>query len=274
MTKKEEKVVNISDLRPESDIDRKRPTDTIVDVSPKIELNDIEKHSKPRKENLKSTTIDKNNKNLNDEIKRKFDPSIIKNPRFTKYEGNGSEKSIVAFMTNKYSFDKREVNYSSVIVFVISVLFYFMARSLGGAQSPDNIYIAAFAESANYAIATIYEPYRQLYVVVLFLLFYFIPLKRYTNLKVQIFYDGLNVPYEIIPTVEHRRKRVEWKYIYSIELGKSKEIPFVRLLGDRKQLLGELRLDVDDPKRMYEIIDTYSPADHPIRILFTNSKKV
>jgi hypothetical protein len=274
MSKKEEKVVNISDLRPESDIDLKKTSDTIVDISPKIKMDDIEGHTKPKKEHPKSKIIDNNNKNLNDEIKRKFDPSIINNPRFAKYEGNGSEKSIVSFMTDKYSFDRREVNYISVIVFIISVIFYFIARSLGGAESPDNIYIAAFAESANYALATFYEPYRKLYVVVVFLLFYFIPLKRYTNLKVQIFYDGLTIPYEIIPTVEHRRKRVEWKYIYSIELGKTKEIPYVRLLGDRKQLLGELRLDVDDPKKMYEIIDTYAPADHPIRILFTNSKKV
>jgi hypothetical protein len=272
MKKKETKTVDIADLRSDDNYNKNDlETQTIVDVSAKVEINDISQHPKTKTPKIPSFK----NKEIDQKAipRRKFDPSIVKGPRFIKYKGNGSEKSIVSFMTDKHAFDQKEVNYTSVILFAISVLFYLMARYLGSAQSPDNIYIAAFAESANYAIATIYEPYRQLYVFILLILFYTIPIKKFTNLMVEVFYDGLTVPYEIFPTVQHRRKRVEWRYIYSIELATKKEIPFVRLLGDRKQQLGEMRLDVDDPKKLYEIIDTYAPAEHPIRILFNNSKK-
>ena len=274
MTKKEEKVVDIADLRSDNDYNTHQDDiEIIVDVSPKVKMDDIETHSNSKTKSDKKPILEKKKVKLKQEVRRKFDPSILNSPRFAKYDGNGTEKSVVAFLTNKYSFDKKEQNPVSVFVMLFSIALYALCWYIESVTIESGAISEVITGPIFSVLNLFFIPYKKLYIFIFFILLYFFPLKRITPNMVQVFFDGLTVPNEIFPQVMGSRKRVEWKDIYTIELKKKKEIPFVQLYGQNKRLLGEMRLDSDDIKEFYAKLDIYLPENHCLRILFNNSKK-
>ena len=67
--------------------------------------------------------------------------------------------------------------------------------------------------------------------------------------------------------------RVLWGDIQSVNFKNRYNIPFMEIMNKRGEVLGEIRLDCDNLKDFYEILDTYCPENNPIRILFNNQRK-
>lgn len=267
MSDKKEKLVNLDDLESENDYNVHDTIDeVVVDITPKVKLDDIDDH-------LKEIKKTKNKVKLKPEVRVKFDPSILNGPRFSKYEGNGTEKSVIAFLTNKYTFDKKVIDLKSVMIYICVVLFYFAAEQVETYLVADNQFGEVVVGAARSVILMFLNFYKSTIFLTIIAVFYTFPPRKNTPNLCQIFFDGLTVPAEIFPTVKSSRKRLAWSDIYTIEFKKQKEIPFVQLFGQNKRLLGELRLDVDDLKGFYEKLDTYLPENHVLRILFNNSRK-
>lgn len=269
MDKKKLKVVDIDDLETDhslaedeveitteakvniTDLQKKKPSFTVKNEKPPVK----QKHS-PEEYGLK-----------------KIDPSIIKGARFKHYKGNGSQQSIVHFMSQKYKFDRKR--YSSLRIAV-----YLTLITLGVVHGKVTPYIESFRESkmaiaaaAPLVMFDFYDMYASYFVLICFVLFWQFPIKIGTDGQVEIFYDGLIVPSEVFPLGRPKRQRLKWSQIDSIDYKSRYGVPFVQLINKKHDVIGEIRLDFDHIDEFYKILDTYCPEENPLRNLFTNAKK-
>jgi hypothetical protein len=269
MTQKDLKVVNLEELEAGQEINN--PKDSMEEVvDAKISLDDLDKKESKKFLSVENKVI----KRVESEVVSKsIDSSIVKSERFKKYKGNGSKDSVVSFMTNRYQFDKRE--YIKVRVF----LFLLIIGSGYGSKLYQDEYLAlkmkiGFFNTPVFAIFFDFlELFMSNYVFVAILFLFIFPLKRNTHSLVEIFYDGLYVPSEIFPLGRPKRQRIMWAEVAHVRMQNRFNIPFIQLINQKKVVLGEMRLDLDDMEKFYETLDTYCPQNHPLRILFNNSKK-
>lgn len=268
MDKKKLKILDIHDLESDHSSSSSNP-DEEESIVGKVNLSDLD-HKAP------SVTVKpkENFKRVQGEIdKRKIDSSILKNDRFKKYEGSGSQASVVKFMTQKYRFDKRVFVEYRVIIFILLVVMSAAVKINYNDVLDFEASIGFFRTPVDSILFDVVRIFRQFYLVIIIGFLYLQPLKRNTNNLVEIFYDGLHVPSEIFGLGRSKRKRVLWAEIVKIDYQNRYNTPFVQLFNKKDELLGEIRLDFDQMDFFYEILDRYCPQSHPLRNLFNNSQK-
>lgn len=271
MKKKDLKVVDINDLQPETE-SFKIQNQHEEEVIGKVSVDDLNTTS-----NNEFITVHSKLKKVTGELAtvngRKIDSSIINGPRFKKYQGNGSSESVLKFMSSKYRFDKRLYNKRNVFLLVVMFVLGFGYRFV----QEDFEFFFNQKEGISTIflniISSFYVMYTKIYIAVILVFLYFFPLKTGSDSMVEIFYDGISIPCEVFPIGRSKRKRISWKQVYRLEYKKRYNTPFVQVISNKDEVIGEIRLDVDYLKRFYDILDTYCPEDNPLRNLFNNSRK-
>lgn len=262
--KKKLKVVDINDLQPDDEniIDEE---EIIVDA--RVSIDDI--HNLPPSIKAPGAKV---LKATSSELVKKVDNSIIKSKRFKHYKGNGDSESVVRFMSEKYKFDKRKFNFRNILLVSLIV----------GLGISANIYGNPFEQLEGFervktihtqTIFALYELVGKFYIPIAIILLYFFPVKENTDHQVYIYYDGLIVPSEIFSLGRPKKMRLKWADIISVEYKNHYQVPIVQLIGKRKEIIGEIRLDFDDMVNFYRILDTYCPEENPLRNIFTNNVK-
>lgn len=264
MTKKDLKVVNVNDLQPETQDKLNPSNEQPEDVSSKISIDDISNSF-----NDDSVVDFSPIKKVSGEVDSKeiVRLDIENNPRFKKYTGNGSKKSILNFMTVKHRFDKREFNTRN--------LFFALLITFIGITFP---YVMGKLETVMYGPGAVlhrglfsYTLIGKYWYFILGFFLYIFPLRQAGRSMVEIYYDGINLPSETFPIGRAKRRRVKWGAIENIEMKGRSGIPYVSLIGKNDLIIGEMRLDLPNREEFYKVLDTYCPLGNPLRKLFDNS---
>lgn len=180
-------------------------------------------------------------------------------------------EKLVKHMTNKYRFDRSKPVYWAWVLMLVIALMGFTGKEIPKHTVSGENYsyiIQLGAGIFNLGVSIFNKAYLFIIAAILF----FVPLRRTTPTMVEVFYDGLTVPHEVLPIGAYMRRRIIWRQIKSIGFKTKRQVPIMQLFAKDQSLLGEIRLDVDDVGTMYECIDLYAPKEHPIRILFENKK--
>ena len=263
MKKKDLKVVDINDLQPESpDIDDVE--EIIIDA--KINIEDIQ---------TGAPSVSVEPKKIISEAKtdyqlKKIDSSIINSPRFKNYKGNGSQQSVVKFMSEKYRFDRKRYNKVRTGV-LLGILALGFAHRFWENPFEEMGFLGSLRGIYFLPIAKAYDVFSRFYIFLAAIFMYLFPLKQNTDTQVIISYDDIIVPSQVFALSRPVKTRVKWDAIKSVEFKKRYNVPFVQLINIKGELVGEIRLDFDDMDSFYEVLDTYCPPKNPLRNLFTNT---
>jgi len=283
MKKKKLKVVDLQDLQPhntKSNTSQEQSNPVDEYASPKVDINQLDAHrvinqkNKDQRKEEKALSNTKTNKQSKTSLNtRKVNLSDTQDSRLKKYEGSGSAQSLANYMSNKYKFDKHKLKpLGPILAIVIFISGYFgFENPFEIEMSPDNL-LALHGKVAEKTGNGLVSLYKNIYLFLMFIVLYIFPYKAKTKNMVEIFYDGLTIPSEIFPVGSATRKRISWPQIISIQFKSKRGVNFVQLFDAKKLLLAEMRIDVDNLKAFYVILDRYIPESNPLRALFDNSQ--
>ncbi|MEX1099237.1 MAG: hypothetical protein WEB87_02355 [Bacteriovoracaceae bacterium] len=253
------RVVNLEDLQSEtSSADHKARTEE-ENVDAKVSISELDR-VKRTPPTIKSPAPSKQGEPLLDKrVQRAKDINA---------RGREGKEQTLNYLTNKYRFDRKRLRYSTLwlTAAVFAAGYLFEPMEFDEPVTLDNIgtYITQGIFGVLFALHALFD---RIYPLICAAILFTRPLKIYTDTMIQIFYEGLAVPSEIFSIGKPRRNRALWKDIKEINFKSRYGVPFVQLMDKSGRLLGEMRLDVDNLKEMYSILDTYAPEDHPLRKL-------
>lgn len=187
---------------------------------------------------------------------------------------NRSKESSLNFLTNKYSFDKKRPRYSTLFLAgaIFAAGYFFEPMSFDGPVTLDDMGKIVF-EAIFGVLFMAHSLFDRIYPFICLVVLVALPLKVSTETMIQIFYEGVTVPSEIFSIGKPVRRRLLWHDIKAIEFKSRYGTPYVQLIDKEGRVMGEMRLDVDRPKEMFSILDTYAPENHPLRRLLSNKKQ-
>lgn len=195
----------------------------------------------------------------------KFDPAMhAQRKKINAMQGD----KLLNHLTQKFRFDRSKTRYWVIALIIGIILFGYFIKELPDLGEKAGTPIVLIHSLSNLLIWTI----SKVYIVIAGVIFFFVPIKTLTPTMIEVFYDGLNIPHEVLPIGAHMRRRVLWRQIKDVKFKTKRFIPIMMLYNKNKQKLGEIRLDVDDIGTMYKCIDMYAPKDNAIRTLFENKK--
>lgn len=255
--KKELKTMDLNDL--ESDYDKSMLDDDNEEVIEGINVNDLDLPQKivsPKKKISKAIQT--------------FDPAM--HAQRKKLNAMKGEK-LLKHLTQKFRFDRAKSRLWVVaLIIVVCLVGYFFNEIKNPLNGTEDGAFAIGAQVmiavANIFVALLHKTYPFVALAILF----FVPIKVLTPTMIEIFFDGMTLPHEVFPLGAYMRRRILWREIKIVKFKTKKGVPIMQIYSRQKQLLGEVRLDVDDVGTMYECIDMYAPKDNPIRVLFENKK--
>lgn len=175
-------------------------------------------------------------------------------------------------ITSKYRFDRKKLNWKGLFVVSLVIMAGLMAAHRSEAYgfiSETTGFRLPFEESAPLKFPWI-DWFGSYYPLICFVLLALIPMKRQTQTMVEVFFEGLSVPSEIFPVGRSSRRRLTWRQIQKIDFKNKSGVPYVQLFDRDSRLLGEMRLDVDNPKGFYRALSLYAPKEHILRKLINN----
>jgi hypothetical protein len=249
MEKKKLKVVDLDDLQPDNE--------PKLDIAPKEEaIVNVEEISENTKKSQQSSISLK-------EKKGRVEKALGKT-------ATAEEK--VNFMTKRFRFDKKEWQFEGVFLGILCVLLvYGFDHEVDNLQNLQDSSRGLMKVLIGFvvSIGTLFSKGWPLLVAVLF---HFRPLRRFTNKRVEVFYDGVNVPTDLFDTVDKRR-RVNWAMIKKAKIDSKKGIDYIILMDKLDDPLGHLRLDVNSRKKFYKILNTYLPPEHILRKVVNKYRK-
>lgn len=181
-------------------------------------------------------------------------------------------EKLLNHMTARYRFDRAKHVWWAWAIIVFVLVIGYLASPIQTASSNDENFLTIISQLSGNIINMFIKLLGNTYYFIALGIFFFVPLKRNTPTMVEVYYDGLTIPNEVLPLGKHMRKRVSWRQIKHVKFKKKRGIPLMQLYAKDKSLLGEVRLDVDDVATMYKCFETYVPAEHPVRVLFENKK--
>lgn len=255
MKKKELKTLDVNDL--EADYDKSLLEDDDETIDDSVNVNDLDLP-------MRISSQPKSRKLIN-----KIDPQAhAQRKKLNTLKG----KKLLNHMTTRYRFDRaKHVWWAWGIIIFVLCLGYF-AKPIPVSSGGDDSIFFIIAQLGTSIANMLLKLFGNVYYFIALGVFFFVPLKRNTPTMVEVYYDGLTIPNEVIPLGKHMRKRVSWRQIKLVKFKKKRGIPLMQLYAKDKSLLGEVRLDVDDVATMYKCLETYVPAEHPVRVLFENKK--
>lgn len=261
MKQKNLKVVDLDDLQPEK---THTYSEDEITVEAKVNIDDIKREAP-------SFKVESQKKQVTRQVQKKVDPSIIKSKRFKNYKGNGTQQSVISFMSHKYRFDDKRFDRMRVIGLILLAVAGFSHKYIVDDIEAYRSTFISIALPMFDLILKIYELYVRSYIVFIILYLWIFPLKHQTPAMVEVYYDGLTVPSEVFALGRPKRQRIKWDQIRGIDYKNKYSTPFVQILDAKKEVLGEFRLNLDNMEGLYEALDTYCPDENPLRNLFTNS---
>tara|TARA_B100001971_G_scaffold152968_1_gene142177 strand:+ start:6948 stop:7709 length:762 start_codon:yes stop_codon:yes gene_type:complete len=249
--KKDLKTMDLDDL--EADYDKSMLEDEEIILNDGIDVNDLDLPARAQVKPKVSTAI------------KKFDPAMhAQRKKLNAMKGD----KLLNHLTQKFRFDRAKTRWWVVLLIISIIVCGYFVRELPSNDRQLNPTFDLIYSLANLTVMII----NKVYIIIAGLIFFFVPMKALTPTMIEVFYDGLTLPHEVLPIGAHMRRRIQWRQIKHVKFKTKRLIPMVQLYGAQKQLLGEIRLDVDDVGTMYECIDMYAPKDNPIRMLFENKK--
>ncbi len=278
MDKKKLKVVDLDDLQPNNPQTKSSNSEEEV-ITPKIDLDQLDAQRIINQKQKESRILDrkniaaKNHNKQNQTNENKIDISNITDSRLKKYKGSGTAESLANYMSRKYRFDK--YRFKPLGPILAAGVFYIGFFLLDGQDETVKTAVDSIDALPHYVrnetVGAAGYYFKKYYFALIALILYFLPFRGYTKDMVEIFYDGLTIPSEIFPIGSTVRKRVLWRQIKKTNFKNKKGVDFIQLLGERGELLGEMRIDVAKLESFYRVLDRYLPENNPLRVLFQNT---
>ena len=173
-------------------------------------------------------------------------------------------------LTARYRFDRKKINKTlAAFQFFLLILGLFFRESMFfyEAFKADPVTIRSAEELISlFQLRGIFS-YFPLYILALFVVF---PFKRHTGSMYEVYHGGMSAPLGIFLPGKPLRRRMKWRQIASFDLKSRRGVPYVLLLDKDQHVLGELRLDIDNPAGLYRAILLLAPKDHVLRKLVNN----
>lgn len=263
MDKKKLKVLDLDELEDQESNPLVKDNETIVDA--RVDIESLS--SKPP---VIGSNIAKVSKKVDAQlVNSKFSvEELKKKERFKNYDGDGSKSSIVGFLSDKHRFDKKDYVVSHILIFLAAVSLIAFIKIFPDQTASIKNWMSLIKGANVFAfVLTIYE---KTYPIFIFVILYVFPLKRNTMYLVEIYFDGITIPSTLFAVGRPKRVRVRWRDIAYIEFKSKLNVPFVQVYNKKNELLGEIRLDFNNMKKFYEVLNTYCPDENPLRKLFTN----
>lgn len=187
---------------------------------------------------------------------------------------NRSKESSLNFLTNKFSFDKKRWRHSTFFLaaVVFAAGYFFEPMRFDDPVTIDDMGKIVF-EAVFGVLFLAHSLFDKIYPFICLVVLIVLPLKVSTETMIQIFYEGVTVPSEIFSIGKPARRRLLWKDIKAVNFKSRYGTPYVQLIDKNGAVRGEMRLDVDRPKEMFAVLDTYAPEDHPLRKLLSDKKQ-
>lgn len=253
--KKELKTVDLKDLRSSDPFEEYDYQDEII-VETGVGVDELDSHghksvSRPTSKNSKSGPL-------------------TEDPKKSKIlQERAQSLDRLKILDEKRSFDRKTINWSGVgiigLIVLLGVFFQNVPSDLDTTGVKDNLRV--FARIISYAF-NMFSFLGDYWPIIALGSLAFVPLKKNSKDYFALSFDGITVPSEV--GTNGPRKRVSWSSIKKVEFGRSSFIPVMRLLSESGRVMGEVRLDIDDPKGLHKAIDRFAPKGSPVRKLINN----
>lgn len=256
--KKSLKTMDLDDL--EADYDKSMLNEEAEEIIESVNVNDLD---------LPQKVVTAPKKKINKAIE-KFDPAMhAQRKKLNSMKGD----KLLKHLTQKFRFDRAKTRMWVVALIVqVCVVGYFFEELPNPLSKNGNEFFDIGGSLLIGVLDMVVVTLHRTWPFVAFAILFTVPIKVLTPTMIEIFYDGITIPHEVFPLGAYMRRRVVWRQIKIVKFKTKRQVPIMQLYNKRKELLGEVRLDVDDVGTMYECIDMYAPKEHPIRILFENKK--
>lgn len=253
--KKELKTVNLDDLRSSDPFEELDRDDEII-IETGVSLKELDSRgsksvSRPSSKNSKSGEVSASS----DEIQK------------NKEKQHSLER--LKILDDKRSFDRKVFNWKGLgIITLIVFVGVFFDKGL------SDIVFKAVGEEVSYLANLVRWFFSGLqflgdyYPLIALASLIWIPIKKNSQDQFTLSFDGIIAPTEV--GTNSLRKRSTWASIKKVDFGKSSGAPVMRLLNENDRILGELRLDIDDPKSFHQALSRFAPQGHPVRKLINN----